>query len=454
MDLIQLTQNGASLVLHGAEMAAPFIGATYNPSSGALDTVSETLDLLLEGSAAEIETAMRALGRLLEPVPGAPAGSETYLEARAASGGETWRSPLVRGWMELGPAGADQRREGVQLLKLHITRQNWWEGAETWLPLYNDTGGPVSSGLAIRNHWDGDVLGHQNFVELRAADSAGSTAGDLPAPLKLDFRGTGTNFTGTLYAAQNIYSSPLTMRPVLEGEFGEPGNGAALSMVSDATCSNGAFGRVTWSGEAETAVWKCSMTAAIVVDFNGRPLLPVVRLANPLPAGSKFWHYWRVTLNANVSAPEGVHDCAGSYLGAPAMLNPGSPLILPPWVIAPGDSPEGVGLELRVAAAGTGSHTLDIDYVYLLPLDGWRIYRPALKNWNAGLYVLDDPYARVLKSADWDIQTHTAEGPGLWVQPGMAARYYFLMERQGGAGFAPATAASVRLAYRPRKRTL
>jgi hypothetical protein len=101
-------------------------------------------------------------------------------------------------------------------------------------------------------------------------------------------------------------------------------------------------------------------------------------------------------------------------------------------------------------AEASGSHTLDVDYVFLLPLERWRSYR-ATGNYAAGMYLQDAPYQGIIKSYP-TVQGHQAEGPGLWVVPGKLQRYYFLLE--GVSPLLPAQDLAVKMYYRARKRAL
>jgi hypothetical protein len=131
----------------------------------------------------------------------------------------------------------------------------------------------------------------------------------------------------------------------------------------------------------------------------------------------------------------------------------GLPVFLPPWPLAESDMPPGLGLELRVQAGSAGAHALDLDCLHLLPLARWRIYQPNGVSSYGGLRVWDDPYRGTVQAGAWAIQMHQVEGPGLLVYPGETNRYFFLVESAAG-GFAAGAAFTVRMFYRPRKRSV
>lgn len=474
MDLIQIRQNESVLVLHGAGIAAPFRGARCTPEKGTLETVLQKepeyaldpvddtwrtvseIELALEGTALQIEAGLARLGCLLEEArrwASAPGGERVYLEARVTPGSTLWRSRLTGGAI-LQFAGADARALGVQAVRLLVERLDWWEGPEIELPLSNPNGTNRSGGLEINNAWDAALV---NYVDI-AANISGADGrplaeiSDLPAPLTLDFDGFETDATGTLYAFENITSSPGALFPVIEGESGLAGGGVTGTRIADSAACAGQFQRLTWSGESAVTAWTGTLLPETVELCAGRPFLPVARLAHPLYPSEKIWHFWRLTVSWGQA--ESVLDLPGCYLPIASAFCPGVPIFLPPWPVAAGaGETTGMGIELHAQAAGTGSHQIDLDALYLLPLDGWRIYRPALITWGSALKIHDDPGLGTLRAGEWNVQAHTAEGPGLRLAPGRAARIHFLAERQGG-GFAPATRSRVRLFCRPRRRAL
>ena len=444
MNLIQLRQNEDVLVLHGAGVTAPFRGAIDHPGAG-------EIELALAGSPAMIEAGLARLGNLLEDArrcDGAPGGAQVFIEMRVTPEGRLWRSRLTGG--SVRAVEPDARALGRLAARLALERQDFWEGPEVELPLSNPQGGAeITGGLEISNCWD---AAHANFADFsQAAADALAAYSDLPAPLILDFEGIDTDTTGTLYAFQNIHANPAALQAVIEGEAGQPGTAVSGDILTDPYCSGGQFQRLSWSGEGEVTAWAGSLTAEQVARCAGRPFLPLACLSYPIYPSEKIWYFWRLTITG--SAPETVLDTPGCYLPITASLCPGVPLFLPPWPPGEDETPAGLGLELRAQAAGTGTHRIDLDYLYLLALDGWRIYRPALSAWGDGLRVHDDPTRGVLRAGRWGVQAHAAEGPGLWVEPGRAMRCHFLIERAGG-GFYPTTRARVRLRCRPRRRAL
>jgi hypothetical protein len=181
------------------------------------------------------------------------------------------------------------------------------------------------------------------------------------------------------------------------------------------------------------------------------PFLPIIRLHTSITAGEKIWAYWRIVyVNAgNVDVLAETHP---AYLVNADSLQPSSPICLPPWKVEAGEDPGSLSLQLVVQADATGAHQLGMDYVFLLPLEYWRIYREGPPH-VAGCIVNDNPYTGTVKGYG-GLWTHSIEGPGLWVWPGKLQRYYFLIEGVSAGGSPIVTQSTVRMYYRPRKQAL
>jgi len=446
MNLIEFRQGSAALALMGSGAEPPYRGAVLAPSAGEGSSVETEVLVSLEGTPAQIETALGAIQRWLTEAERAAnlAGADyVFLAAQVISGAAVWRSKILSGWIELLGAGADQRASGSQGLRLHLKRANYWESAEEISLAISSLANPAPTpgGVTVQNAWDS---ANGNWVHL----AAGGLGGDLPAPCRL-YYDSAYGGNGTLYTGQNLSSAPASANLCLQGEDGfAAAGGAAVTDTPDASSSGGFFARLTWSTAADMALLELPLVNTLVTQLAGWPFLPILRLANP--AGAGLWCYWRVIARA----PGGDNVLAESrpaYLSESARLNPGSPLHLPPWQVVQGESQDGLYLQLRCQADTSGSHTLDVDYVFLMPLEYWRQYRPVM-SWMTHLRIEDDGCRGVVKSYS-AMQGHTADGPGFWLWPGREQRFYFLAE--GVSGGVPVNQNALVFLYaRPRKRVL
>ncbi len=448
MNLIEFLQGSTTLVLQGTGAVTPFEGAVMVPATGEGDSIEECVTVVLEGTPAEIETAIGDLEEwLIEAgrVANLAGADYVYLAGRVQSSGTIWRSKVLSGWVELLGAGASQRLTGSQGLKLHLTRANYWEDTtESSLALTSVTNSMATTGgVTVQNVWD-SIYG--NWAHLAST----ALSGDLPTPARMVYSSTYAG-NGTVYSGQNLSSVPASAALTLQGEDGTAvTGGATVTDTSSATSSGGYFARLAWSGAADTGLLDLALSSTLLTQLGGWPFLPVMRLGNAAGAGSGLWCYWRV-IARHASGDNVVAESRPAYLSESAILNPGAPLHLPPWQVVSGDTQAGLYLQLRCQADAATSHQLDVDYVFLMPLEYWRIYRPVM-DYMAGLRVEDDGYRGVVKSYGV-MQGHTADGPGFWLWPGRAQRFYFLAEGIS-AGIPIDQSATVYLYARPRKRVL
>ncbi len=254
----------------------------------------------------------------------------------------------------------------------------------------------------------------------------------------------------SLYAGQNISSDPANLAPDLEGEAGTAGTGVTLTSTSDTNSSGGYFARLTWSGSGAVTAVRLTLSTALLQDLLGLPFLPIMRLANVITATEEFWAYWRVSYTVGGSTDILAEGRPG-YLVNSQGLQPGSPLCLPPWKVESGETPvcaisgsDCAGRRHRQPYAGCGPCFLDAI--------GALADLQTVRESPARVVIYDNPYAGTIKSYR-AVQGHQAEGPGMWVWPNKLQRYYFLLEGVAAGGTLPAQQSTVRMYYRPRKRS-
>jgi hypothetical protein len=85
----------------------------------------------------------------------------------------------------------------------------------------------------------------------------------------------------------------------------------------------------------------------------------------------------------------------------------------------------------------SGSGTLNLDYLFILPQDGWRKYG-AITGLGYGETLVDDPVREVLYTDDgtsgYKVTNKIEEGEGLMLRPGVKNYMYFLqMDTDGDA---------------------
>jgi hypothetical protein len=182
--------------------------------------------------------------------------------------------------------------------------------------------------------------------------------------------------------------------------------------------------------------------------MGGRPFRGVLRFYSQVNE-SNLWTRWRLVYAGSVE--EVIWEGPAQYLSGAMVVQDLPGLFLPPWAVPAGLTPPGSSLQLTVQAGGAGAHVLEIDELYLLPMDGWRKYAPVMSQ-VAGLSLKDDSERDQVQAISSAMQSHAGEGPGFWLTPGKDARFTFLIGQRLLANIA--VAAVVKVFYRPRRRGL
>ncbi|MGA9397057.1 MAG: hypothetical protein WBV22_02250 [Anaerolineaceae bacterium] len=311
-----------------------------------------------------------------------------------------------------------------------------FEGSELELPLTNRNGSRVTGGLAITNHADG---AHDNSILIDGED----VNGDLPGCIKLAVTNTsGGAALRTLIVALNVNSNPIGFEPVFEAETGAGG-----VTTPSSTCSGGGYKALSWTGSDEVELLSWVMNAARVQDAGGNAFRFLLRLAGAVS-------YLDLWLRLRVKGGTG-DSVVGETDWAPVKAGDGlqelGPLPLPPGSLPPGATGMPLKLVLVARRQSAGSHALNLDYLALLAVDGFRRYQAVVPLPVTGQLV-DDPLGVVAsyQSGSGWLATHLALGAPLELEPGVSQRLSFFHDEEGG--LAPVERSlSVRAWFRPRR---
>ena len=284
----------------------------------------------------------------------------------------------------------------------------------------------------------------QNYAQIAAAD----VVGDLPAPPRLEITNTtvGGIQDADVYIAHNILSAPATFAHILEAESATGG-----TMTEDASSSGGYKNIVSWEVTTETLLldWTLSTTLLNACASNYFRLL--LRMSYPY-LYDDLWVKMKLSVGLSI-----FWESEWSLPQNPSSLIELATVQLPPNLIGIGDSYP-LHLKLYGKRAITGTHTLEIDYMQLSPLDGWRKLEPnktdtaQLLPYNARL--VDDEIDNYLYTDSWSTpgrfgNYHTASAPIL-LCPNKLQRFYFLHNIDSTS--APiARTLSIKAYYRPRR---
>lgn len=435
---LRITCGSETFWLHGPLVAAPVKGARRQPIPRALEggRCEEQIDLLLEGTPVLIQWALQTLERLFAR---ARSGQAAGLHLMPTAADSEWEARLLDGRVELLGAGTAERGRGSQAIRLLLVRGDCWQGTLTALPLSNPGGTNVTGGLPLFNHCDGDAL-HANY-----ADSSGGQ-GSLPAPARVEL----IHDSGGADAITDIWlgagALPLP-DGVLEGEAAE--SSLSTLIMDDASCSGAQYRRVSWSGSTQVDLLHWQLSSAWLGQAGGRPFRPLLRLAN-------LFDFSDLRLSMQVRTAESIlAESKAQTLPPGVRLQELPPVLLPPWIPA-NDPPATLTLALIGRRPAGGDSTLDVDFLALLPLQGWRRYW-SLNGLPYGARLVDDPLdgrCVALHPQGGELAGHVAQGPGLEVQPGQAQRFSALFATGSPAGMDISTQVKLKVSYRPRRRVV
>jgi hypothetical protein len=422
---VSLTTSGAML-------------SKYTPTTSANgEPVSEPIELVVYGSTPDAMRAkLRDIQRALtaaERRAQALTGAKVYLNFQPSGDTTTWRSEISGGVLVLDDKALTVFGQAQIKATLIVTRQPYWEGARTQIPLTNPNGANNTSGLTINN-------GTTNYADIAAA----SVVGDLPAPLEVRLRNTSGGNRGYygFHISNNTFAPSVTIH--LEGEANTSGY-AGTNLTG---ASGGQIANVTGSNPASIAF---NLPAATVNQFAGRWARILVRCTSVFSGGSGplygwaqlYDYYGLVTLYRTPMA---------TLRNAVYMQDLGA-IPLPPG----GSNASGWSqLVLRLWFRGAStSLSAAIDYFVLAPAEQ-RFYRYFVQR---GMLVQNNDWlvddgiegAQYLIEAGANHPIYNTVTPPVHVVPNTAQRLYVWQE---GQGVTAAWTMQIQAFYRPRIATL
>jgi uncharacterized lipoprotein NlpE involved in copper resistance len=430
--------------------SAPFSVRTYQSVTAPPDqpTVAETFDVRLrDGSVTANLEELRTLQRLLRQAGEAQDNrtlNKVYLTWKESVAGTEYRSELVQARAEWQAEALQyaQWMGDTQFANVYIERRNWWEGPEAQLALSNPNGTATTSALTVGND------STDNYVDVSGA----AVAGDLPGATRLEATNTSGDSAGTglyhLWVGQN-YTNPSTYTPLIEGESG---TSLGSSNIADADASGGEYkSMVVNSVASEAKMWSCTLSSALLTAAAGRFYKVLVRFFQDPRLSIRY----RLKLTWNNAVVWQGPLVSIDLLYATSIRDLGT-MRLPPWL--PGlTSLSELTLEIHVI----GANTVKLDYLYLMPVDGWRKLECIGYNLPANSRAMDDGiddrlYADTGAGSD-KIGLFVGYGQPIHLEPGKNQRLYFL--QADNAGFAGADSSisrtlGVKLYYRPRRLSL
>lgn len=356
-----------------------------------------------------------------------------------------WMSKIVNG-MVMYDANLDRNwRRSKAVVTIVIEHQPYWDSSiEVQVPLTNGNGKEVTTALTIYNHDDaGASPYHDNWVYIE--DDA--IEGDMPGNTRLELTNNyASNRLYTLWIGQN-WTDPTNFTHILEGEASTSGTD-----ISDAGCSGGYYMRSALASGTEADLFTWALDATFLNACKGGYFKLLARFYYAAPtsvkfrvklnyAGTTIWQSGQVTL-----------DTSRAYQIRDLLT-----LRLSPWLIGQADQ-RALTMTLTGQQSTGSSVNVDLDFIQVTPLDGWRMLECSGYGIVQNDRLIDDginEVAYIDNGLGGDKAGYlVAYGNPITVYPAKQQTLYFLMHSNGGNTAEIARTATVKLFYRPRRRGL
>jgi len=433
---ISLVQGSSTLQLNGSGVSAPVKAARF------VDEELLRIEVVCEGTAASIAAVVDSIGVKLSEAERSfgMAGENWVFVLYTLPDGVTWRSPLRAGTVRSvkGPAG---RKNNVQTLLIVLDRAEYWEKVSLQYCSLSNAHGSSSGagGLTVYNH---DDAGHDNYVDIAAPE------GDLPAPAVLSVtKASQPNLE--IWAGMASFVDRANVKLVFESESGASGAGVTVTGQASAAASNGNYSQLAWSGASAVGLRYWTLSAAEASALAGRIFRPVARLQSLVAGGEVMWARIGVSYD-NAGALESYYSGELVLVPLDRLMVAFPPVQLPPWQVLDATS-QTIAISIHVYEEGGGSNTVNLDCLFLVPLDSSLHLIPIITTYPNTALVYDCGTGLMVNDGK-SILTHLPEGPGLVLYPGRLQRLAFTF-RVGNA-WDIALNPTVNLQYRPRKRSL
>lgn len=442
MEELVLIVGSTQVHLSGAGIVAPVKGCRRNQPKELGENIQEKLDVVLHGLPAVVDDWLKMIEGLFSRVS---LGEQASLTLRAASGLASYESKVVGGRVEiLGNRTMDLRRGGSGVA-VFLERLNYWEGDVAVVPLSNPHGTDIIDGLQLENEYS--LSGYVNFANIDGAD----IDGEVPAPAIVKIKHddlTDTNLLANIIVSQEVVYNLLPGDTFLEGGMGNSVLNWGAVMSGTASC--GVFGLVQWDQTIALRIVWFLIDNDVAARFAGRLVRPVLRMKNTVVTDD----YW---IRCKVNQGEAVEYSRWIKIEPHKKM-----VILPAVHIPPRDlkSAEMYGVIFAFEAQRniSGTHSLTIDDIDLLPVDGYRHYYHL---GDSGLAygetlvdeIVDDLIYSLTSTSQIRKLTHQAIGKGIWLVPGEDQCIRIKFDNYNGE-CNPYQKIKLMLSYRPRRKNL
>lgn len=408
---------------------------TFIPQSSSNEKVTDSFNLFIIGDDADdLVDKVRAVEVMLDFAKTHPSGPEGVWVLYSPDMGTAWQSRVSDGALLMDDQMGKLWKADKTRAQVVFERRNYWETEEAvTLELSN---GSVTDQTAapIDNCQDAS---HDLYVEI----DDDQVPGVLPTPAIIEFTSTKNDANLMDYLAVGLFAGDGINTPPTPGSLVCEASGNV-----DATCSGGEYDDLTWADDAENQLLSWTIASG---DFYQKRYRAVVRLRDDV-AYTDLWLKAKLLSGSVVIA-----ETRWMLVNAGEELVVIGSLMIPPFALGEAIDLGNLTLALYEKRA-TGAGTINLDYLILLPQDGWRRYS-AISGLAYNETLVDDPVRGALVTeygaGSHKVTSKIEEGEPVMLQPGVKNILYFLQDITTGEAAIDRTA-SVTVKCHPRRLTV
>lgn len=418
----------------------------YPQRSGVDETVTETLTVLVSASSiATMQAQKLAIGHYLDAANRRndrhseqyQAGDRIFLTVFPDGESTEWRSEILSAAME--PDKDALRTWGgiKEVVRITVTRRNFWEDMTERAPTIDNYHGSSSTGLTVDNQQYATTL-KTNSVHIPAAQ----VTGELPAPVKIKLKNaTGSAksyrqfiFWNNAYALPTIYNYAY----LLEGEAALTGYSG--SAVADSSCEAGSRWDLTFTDNGEV---RLTLSGNVTQAFGSRPIHVLARFksfSSDIYAKAEVW-----AAGGTVALTPWVQERLLS--NAALIQDLGT-------IITSTRATNNDQLQLAIKLRGSGSKSVSLDFIHLAGPDGFRLISMPDGSFGTNDALIDDgidEQTYLLWNDTNRAPTLIPYGKPILLYPNVDQRMSVLW---AGTSYDINWSSTLTLYYRPRKRVL
>lgn len=297
------------------------------------------------------------------------ASPRVYVRVYTDFDSDWWRAELFDGVINVDPS-RERFNVARGIFEIAWTRESRWR---------KETATSYAAAVTLNNTY---VSG--SYTNIAAL---GSVVSSVHAPLSLKFQNTTGNpieelYVGLYRSLTSVTAANLGAATTHEAEAGTVLTGTG-TITALGTASGGNYRAFSWSGTSNTSLMYWSLTAAQLAILGARSWKPFVRISAALGNVQRM----SLALRYGSGGPI-LHQTEYVVVAGASLLELPSIYIPMHTALANGYT----GLRLELIVQGSGTNTLALDAVHLLPTDGYRAYDVSGGYVALNESVIDKPY--------------------------------------------------------------